>query len=418
MQLQPSKNGLRFFRGIPSVDVAIVGAGPYGLSIAAHLLDAKIDVLVCGEPMAGWRYHMPRGMYLKSTFDASSLSAPMPGSSLADYCAASGIPIPDALHPVPLDMFVDYGLWFQRRQVADIARVEIQSVAATPSGFRVALLDGEEILAKTVIVATGHVGYAYMPSQLRALADEGTGDAGRVSHACTHADLSEFAGRSVAVIGAGQSALESAVLLREAGAEVHLLVRRPYLVWGSPPMAPGSSPIRPMLKPESPLGPGWSLFMLSRAPELVAYLPKSVRLFLTRTVLGPSGAWWLRSRLDQKINVALETVVEEATSSNDKVVLQLRTIAGARSTLAVDHVIAATGYRIDLDTLRFLDPALRAGIARIPGTSAPRLSRSFESSVRGLYLTGLTAAPTFGTLMRFVCGTEFTARTVRRALSG
>jgi thioredoxin reductase len=256
-----------------------------------------------------------------------------------------------------------------------------------------------------------------MPSQLRALADERKGDAGRVSHASRHADLSTFAGRSVAVIGAGQSALESAVLLREAGAEVHLLARRPYLLWGNPPVNPSGSLFRPMLKPESPLGPGWSLFMLSRAPELVACLPKSVRLFLTRTVLGPSGAWWLRNRLDQKINVALETVVEEATLSNDKVVLQLRTMAGARSTLAVDHVIAATGYRIDLDALRFLDPALRTAIARIAGTSAPRLSRSFESSVRGLYLTGLTAAPTFGTLMRFVCGTGFTARTIRRTLA-
>jgi cation diffusion facilitator CzcD-associated flavoprotein CzcO len=415
MKLQPMKNGLRFFRGTPSVDVVIVGAGPYGLSIAAHLLDAKIDALVCGEPMAGWRYHMPRGMYLKSTFDASSLSAPTPGSSLADYCAASGIPIPDEFHPVSLDMFVDYGLWFQKRQIAELARVEVQSVAAVAGGFRVALSGGEEIVARTVIVASGHVRYAYMPSQLRSLA---AGDAGRVSHASRHVDLSEFAGRSVAIIGAGQSALESAVLLREAGAEVHLLVRRPNLVWGNPPVNPSGSLLRSMLKPESPLGPGWSLFMLSRAPELVAFLPKAARLFLTRTVLGPSGAWWLRNRLDQKINVSLETVVEEAALSNDKVVLQLRTRAGRTSALAVDHVIAATGYRIDLDALPFLDPALRAGIARIPGTSAPRLTRSFESSVGGLYLTGLTAAPTFGTLMRFVCGTEFTARTIRRALAG
>jgi hypothetical protein len=137
-----------------------------------------------------------------------------------------------------------------------------------------------------------------------------------------------------------------------------------------------------------------------------------------RAVLGPSGAWWLRGRLDQKIDVALETAVEEAALSNDKVVLQLRAKSGARSTLAVDHVIAATGYRVDLEALRFLDPALRAGIARIRGTAAPRLSRSFESSVPGLYFTGLTAAPTFGTLMRFVCGTRFTARTIRRALAG
>jgi cation diffusion facilitator CzcD-associated flavoprotein CzcO len=317
---------------------------------------------------------------------------------------------------VSLDMFVDYGLWFQKRQVEDIARVEIENLAAVPGGFRLALSDGEEIRAKTVVVAAGHVAYAYMPSELRALAAEAT--AGRISHASRHADLSEFAGRSVAVIGGGQSALESAVLLREAGADVHLLVRRPYLVWGMPPAVPGRSLLRPMLKPESPLGPGWSLFALSRAPDLVPYLPQPVRLYLTRTVLGPSGAWWLRSRLDRTINVALETAVEAAAASNDKIALQLRTKSGARSTLAVDHAIAATGYRVDLEALRFLDPALRASIARIKGTAAPRLSRSFASSIPGLYFSGLTAAPTFGTLMRFVCGTGFTARTIRRALAG
>lgn len=415
MQLQPRVSGLRFFQGTQSVDVAVVGAGPYGLSIAAHLLDAKIDALVCGEPMAGWRYHMPKGMYLKSTFDASSLSAPGPGSSLADYCANAGISIPDEWHPVSLDMFVDYGLWFQKRQVAEIARVEIRDVAAIPSGFRLALADGEKIFAKKVVVACGHVGYAYLPSQLRDVADDEPGK--RITHASRHSDLSGFAGRNVAVMGAGQSALESAVLLREAGAEVHLIARRPYLVWGTPPVDASRSVLRPMLKPGSPLGPGWSLFALSRAPELVPYLPKSVRLSLVRTVLGPSGAWWLRSRLDQRINVALETVVEEVAISHGKAVLGLRRGSGTRSTLTVDHVIGATGYRVDLDALPFLAPALRAKLARIKGTAAPRLSRSFESSVPGLYFTGLTAAPTFGTLMRFVCGTDFSARTIRRALA-
>jgi thioredoxin reductase len=416
MKLHPRKDGLASIPGTQSVGVAIVGAGPYGLSVAAHLLDAGSEVRVFGEPMAGWRYHMPRGMYLKSTFDASSLSAPEAGSSLADYYAATGTPILDEWHPVPLDKFVDYGLWFQQRHVKEIARVEIRSVTAAPDGFRISLSDGDGVLAKNVIVASGHVSYAYLPRELRSLAAGGM--AARVSHASQHADFSGFSGRSVAVIGAGQSALESAALLQETGAEVHLLARRPYVLWGNPPVGPQHSFLRPALKPESPLGPGWSLFVLSRAPELVSYLPKSVRLLLTRTVLGPSGAWWLRSRLEQKVNIALDTTVEGADPSKDQVVLHLCTRSGARSKLAVDHVIAATGYRIDLDALRFLDPALRVALARIEGTSAPRLSRSFESSVPGLYFTGLSAAPTFGTLMRFVCGTDFTARTIRRALAG
>jgi len=172
----------------------------------------------------------------------------------------------------------------------------------------------------------------------------------------------------------------------------------------------------PVGKPDSPLGPGWSLFMLSRAPELVRYLPPRARLFLVRTILGPSGAWWLRRRFD-RINVSLETGIEDARPSNGRLALQLRTASGGRSVLTVDHAIAATGYRVDLDALPFLDPALRLRIARINGTAAPRLSRSFESSVPGLYFTGLSAAPTFGPLMRFVCGTDFTARTISRALA-
>jgi len=411
----PAKNRPAFSRSTQSIDVAIIGAGPYGLSVAAHLLDAGIDARVFGDPMAGWRHHMPKGMYLKSTFEASSLSAPERDSSLADYCASTGTPVPDELHPVPIGMFIDYGDWFQKRRVGDIGRIEIRNVAVVPNGFRLSLEDGEDVSARTVVAAAGHLGYAYSPGELRSLADEMVQPAALASHASQHTDFSRFSGRVVAVIGAGQSALESAALLREAGAEVHLLVRGRSILWGSPP-ADYRYPFAPIVKPSSPLGPGWSLFALSRVPELVAYLPPHVRLFLMRTVLGPSGAWWLRNRFGSRVNVALETTIEDARLSNGKISLGLRTMSGTKSTLVVDHVIAATGYRVDVGALRFLDPAVRRDLVRIKGTSAPQLSHAFESSVPGLYFTGLSAAPTFGPLMRFVCGTDFTARTIRRAL--
>jgi pyridine nucleotide-disulfide oxidoreductase len=395
-----------------AVNVAVVGAGPYGLSVAAHLRGAGVDARVFGEPMAGWLHHMPKAMYLKSTFEASSLSAPEPGSSLADYCKMSGAPVLDEWSPVPIGMFIDYGCWFQRRHVAEIGRQEIQSMEALPDGFRLALSDGDRLVARNVVVAAGHVDYAYMPSELQSVASEPA----LVSHAAQHSDFSEFSGRTVAVIGAGQSALESAVLLREAGAEVHLLARKPLLLWGNPP-GDYHHLLAPIVKPKSPLGPGWSHFALSRAPELVTYLPPPARLFLMRHVLGPSGAWWLRRRFEQKIDVALGTRIESASLSNGKIQLGLHADSGSRSVLGVDHVLAATGYRINLDALRFLGPALRLRLARIEGTSAPRLSRSFESSVRGLYFTGLSAAPTFGPLMRFVCGADFAARTVCSALA-
>lgn len=400
-----SRPGL--LRRTQSSDVVVVGAGPYGLSVAAHLLDAGKEVRVLGEPMAGWRDHMPKGMYLKSTVDASGLSAPGGRSALTDYWTETGAAALDEWHPVPIDMFVDYGQWFQQRYVKDVERLHVRRIAALPGGFRISLASGEDLSARRVVVATGHFGYAHSPDALRSLAPE------FVSHAADHADLSGFAGRTVAVIGAGQSALESAVLLREAGAEVHLLVRGSSILWGNPPGA-YAGPLGPLGKPKSPLGPGWSLFALSRAPELVRYLPAGARLYLVRNILGPSGAWWLRDRF-KRLAIALETTVEAARPSNGKVTLQLATSAGVRSTLAVDHVIAATGYRVALGALPFLDPGLRLRLARVRGTEAPHLSPSFESSIPGLYFTGLTAAPTFGPLMRFVCGTDFAARTICRA---
>jgi thioredoxin reductase len=400
------------------VEVAVIGAGPYGLSVAAHLHDARVEALALGEPMSSWQRHMPRGMYLKSTLDASSLSAPQPGSSLADFHEATGAGIPDERHPVPLETFVDYGRWFQRKHVGGLVQCEVQRLTATQDRFSISLSNGEEIGARSVIVASGHVGHAYLPEVFRRFARHENGGDKRISHACQHRDFSGFLGRSVAVIGAGQSALESAALLCEAGAEVHLVARRQSIRWGGPPIDPASSPLRPMLKPASPLGPGWSLFALSRAPSLVSYLPASFRIFVTAKVLGPSGAWWLRDRFSSEINVALDSEVEGLASSGERVILQLWRKDGSRSTLAVDHVIAATGYRVDVDTIGLMDSGLRAAVARVKPTGAPRLSRSFESSIRGLHFIGLAAAPTFGSLMRFVCGAEFAAMRVRRALTG
>jgi thioredoxin reductase len=360
---------------------------------------------------------MPKGMFLKSTFDASSLSAPEPGWSLGDFWAEAGLPALDE-NPVPLDSFINYGLDFQRRRVKHVEPLEVRRIAAAPGGFRVTLTNGEEVSARAVVVASGHVCFAHIPNQLNNTANKPASVASAISHASQHSDFSKLSGRVVAVIGAGQSALESAVLLKEAGADVHLLVRGRYILWGNPPSKIRDHLLRRAFKPPSPLGPGWSLFVLSRAPELVSCLPAPVRLFLLRNILGPSGGWWLRSRFERNINVMLETLVEEARISNGRVALQLRTSSGERFKLNVECVIAATGYRVDTDLIQFLDPALKARIARVKGTAAPCLSHSFESSIPGLYFTGLSAAATFGPVLRFVCGCEFTARRISRALTG
>ena len=399
-----------------SAEIVVIGAGPYGLSIAAHLARNGREVRVFGEPMGAWRDHMPKGMYLKSVFAASSLSAPAPGSSLADYCSAMGIPALGRDDPISLDLFTSYGLWFQKRHVSGVERLRVRTLERAPDGFRLTLADGDTVTARAAVVASGHVDLAYMPRPLRTFSEE-PAVGGAISHASDFSDLARFSGRSVCVVGAGQSALENAVLLHEAGARVHLVVRRATIRWGAPPDQNGAQPLRRVAKPSSPLGPGWSLFAVSHAPQLFAHLPTATRLSLVRTVLGPSGAWWLRRRFHEPIEVFLSTVIEEIRAVDGRLSLRLATSGGGSSRLEVDHVMAATGYRVDVDRFAFIDASLRAALRRIPGSAAPRLSATFESSVPGLYFAGLSAAPTFGPLLRFVCGSAFTARTISRALA-
>ncbi len=389
----------------------VIGAGPYGLSVAAHLSARGVQPRVFGDVMSSWRSHMPAGMCLKSTPDASSLSAARPGYRLADYCTSQGVrPLQDENDDIiPIELFSRYGQWFQERVVPQVETSVVTHVERAGTGFVVTLGTGEEIHTPTVVVATGVSHVDYVPDQLAALAPGGqpSPDAA-VSHTSQHSRLTGFRDRRVAVIGAGQSALESAALLHEAGADVTVLVRRAAR-WGSPPKHPtGLAGMLP--QPHSPLGPTWRIYPFSHAPGYFHYLPEQTRLNLVRRVLGPLGAWWLKDRVDGVVPVLNQHAVRHAALDGDGVLLSTTCSDGQHAELRVDHVLAATGYRVDLAKLGFLETGLRQRI-KLSGTF-PALNRSFESSVRGMYFVGLPAAATFGPVMRFVCGAGFAAHRV------
>ncbi|MEU6476443.1 FAD-dependent oxidoreductase [Streptomyces sp. NPDC047017] len=406
------------FTGRPELPVVVVGAGPYGLSVAAHLRAAGLAVRVFGEVMGSWRHAMATGMFLKSTPDAVDLSVPEPGGRLADFLRAHGEPELTERTPIPCDMFVRYGQWFQKRYVGEVepARVAAVDRAATGPGFTVRLDDGQHLAARSVVVATGLGGLAHIPGVLRALAPGGPGVHAPVSHTSHHTDLSRYAGRRVAVVGGGQSALESAALLHEAGAETHVLVRERDLLWGSVP-----DPVRPwplrVLRPYSPLGTGWVLAAVCRAPGAIRRLPPTARLLLFRRALRPSGGWWLRDRVEGVVPVRTARRVTGAETAGAAVRLEISGPGGTPENLTVDHVLAATGYRLDLDSVPFLTPAVRGALRLVPGSKAPHLSAAFESSVPGLYFTGSLAAPMLGPMMRFVAGTQYAATRVARDLT-
>ena len=388
-------------------EVAIIGAGPYGLSIAAHLRFHGIDYRIFGALLETWRAHMPRGMYLKSEACASNLFDPA-GYTLQAYCAEQSVPYADNV-PVSLATFTQYALAFQRRLVPDVENVMVRALDKQSSLFELQLASGQRLQAQRVVIATGVSHAAHVPEQLTGLPAE------LVSHSSGHDDLSSFAGRSVTVVGAGQSALETAALLHEAGAEVRLVARRPALQWNGLPFTGRRSLYQRLRRPMSALGPGLGPWLYSNAPRLFHNLPRAIRIARVKKALGPAGAWWLKDRVLDRLPIMCGYSLEAARTSGAGILLDLQAADGTRRQVVSDHVIAATGYRFTLGGLPFLSTALVAQLRAEHQT--PILSANFESSVPGLYFTGLASANQFGPAMRFLHGAGYTARRVSRHIA-
>jgi cation diffusion facilitator CzcD-associated flavoprotein CzcO len=380
-------------------DVAIVGAGPYGLSLASHLKAAKVDTRIFGDPLSFWRQNMPQGMQVRSAWDATHIVDPHQRFTLDAYAAASGLGKPD---PLPREDFVRYGDWFQRSAVPDLDRRKVARIDATEGGFLLRLDDGQALGARRVVVAAGLANQAYRPSQFAALPSE------LVSHTCDHSSLASFRGRRVAVIGCGQSGCEGAALLNEAGAEVDIISRDPIHWLGA-----GTSGhlarrdlywrLHKMLSTRSGVGP-FPLNWLNEAPEIVHRLPKSLRAAINAMSLRPGAAGWIKPRLGG-VHIDSGRVVFGARQSGERIILDLDN--GSRE---FDHVMLATGYRIDVARFGFLGPDLLKGLATDHGS--PILSQGYESSVHGLHFIGASAVGSFGPLLRFVWGAGYAARGV------
>jgi thioredoxin reductase len=396
--------------GSSQPDVAIIGAGPYALSVAAHLRAAGVGFRMFGKPMQTWLAHMPKGMYLKSEGCASNLFDPTGSYSLQQFCAEEKVLYGQSTVPVSLETFTRYALSFQKRFVPAVEDVMVAALDGGPSRFELRLASGEALEVRKVVVATGVSHAAHVPAELAPLPTE------LLSHSSNHHDLARFKGQHVTVIGGGQSALETAALLHEAGAEALLIARRPSLAWNDHP-APGRRSLYQRLRrPMSELGPGLGPWFYSNAPLLFRCLPRRTRFARVKTALGPAGAWWLKERVLGRLPIQLGCSLVAAEARGDGALLRLRGPGGEGREIATEHVIAATGYRFTLRSLPFLGERLRKQVRSVQDT--PVLSANFESSVAGLYFTGLASANTFGPAMRFLHGAGVTAQRVSRHISG
>jgi len=393
---------------LPMTDVAIIGAGPYGLSIAACLRKRNVNFRIFGTPMQSWSEHMPEGMLLKSDGFASSLHDPDSNFTIGHYCAEKGIPYADVGIPVKREVFVAYGLEFQKRYVPNLEQTNIASVTRSNGHFQLQTATGETFQAHKVVVAAGITHFGYLPPMLASLPCQ------YVSHSLKHSDLSVFRGKKVAVIGAGSSAVDIAAILNEQGAEVHLIARRKAIAFHQPSKEPRSLWAR-ITNPRSGLGLGWRSRLACDAPLVFHKMPQETRFRVVKNHLGPAPGWFVRDKVvgcfPQHMGATLKSFVVE----NGQVKISFVNSDGKDEELLVDHVIGATGFKVALSKLKFLDEGLREQIDAADDT--PVLSTKFESSVPGLYFVGVASANSFGPLTRFAYGSEYTAKRITTFLA-
>ena len=377
----------------------VIGAGPYGLSVTAHLKGKGIPTQIFGKPMEFWK-KMPPAMYLKSSWSALGISDPAGKYSLNRFSKAAGIPREE---PVRLQTFLRYGQWFQQRVVPEVDQTYVKLLAQDGRGFHLDLEDGRSIKASKVVVAAGIASFANVPAFASHLPTT------LVSHCQEYNDFSQFKEKQVIVVGGGQSALESAALLYEAGASVELIARDP-VVWIDRRLYRYTGPLKRIFYPPSDVGPP-GINWLVAFPLLFRRFSAEARHALEDRAIRPAGAPWLRPRVEGRFSLTQSTSIESTTEHGGG--LHLRLSDG--TTRDVDHIVLGTGYRANIHALPFIEPSLLTKVREYSGS--PLLNEWFESSVPHLYFVGAVAGYVFGPLCRFVVGSKVSARQVARHAS-
>ncbi len=382
-------------------EIAVIGAGPHGLAAAAHLRRAGVDCRVIGEPMSFWRT-MPTGMLLRSNWTATCIAEYEGPLSIDSYCAATEKSL---RKPFPLQDFLDYGEWVASRVAPDVDRRRVVRVEREAGAYELSFDKGEPLRASRVVVAAGIANFANRPEVGANLPSS------LVSHTADHSDFSDWNGSRILVVGGGQSALESAALLYEAGASVSVAVRAPQVHWlhgGKYHRMLGR--MAPLVYAPTDVGP-MGLSRIVAVPDLFRRFPRSLQDPMAARSIRPAGAAWLKPRLE-KVPVHLGRSVREVRRENSHVVVGYNT----GQTEGFDHVLFGTGYRIDIARYEFLAPSLLRRIRSVGGY--PLLGRGMESSVPGLHFMGATAAYSWGPIMRFVAGGWFGAESLTRTVAG
>ena len=207
--------------------------------------------------------------------------------------------------------------------------------------------------------------------------------------------------------------MDYAASLADVGTDVHLIGRRPKIAFYDPELDP--RPLRRRItRPRSGLGFGWKYVVCVDAPHLFRALPERLRLRVVRRHLGPSPAWFMKEKVQNRIPMHMSAEVTAVSWKDGQVHVTYDQPGQPGQVFVADHVIAATGFKPLVTRLPFLDPALAAEVKSSEGT--PVLGKTFQTSVPGLHMVGLAAANSFGPAHRFAVGAKFTSWFLARYL--
>ena len=384
------------------LDVAVIGAGPFGLSVAAHLNDRPVRVF--GAPMQTWRTRMPPDMRLRSDWEETSLSAPGDRGSIDVWSRAEDEPREE---PIPLTRFLKYADWFRSTFVPENDPSDIAQLERAAGVFRVTTVDGAEADARLVVIAVGVTPFPHAPPPFDAAMGDGIG------FAIERQDYEAYRGGRVIVVGGGQGGLEAAALARRAGAEVELVIRS-QLRWFTDrepyrPRGPLQQRIYRLAYPVVGYGPP-PLNRLALNPDAFAALPPAARRSVARRILRAGGSPWVRDQIEGKVRVTEGVAVERVERRQGAIHLAL----SDGSVREADAVVVSAGFRFGLDRLGFLSPTVKAAVGMRDGW--PVLDRYFRSTDPDLLFVGFAAERRFGPIARFVSGSRFTAFRVREGI--
>src|ERR1700682_3287691 len=394
-------------------DLVIVGAGPYGMSAAAHLRQIRgLDLKVFGEPMSFWERHMPSKMLLRSWRPASHIADPENRLSLDAYRAVNGNH--GLQDPLPVGDFIKYGHWFHQQGSVQSDRRKVVCIEPVSDGYQLTLEDGEILPTKRVVVATGIESFTHRPPAFDGFPKS------LVTHSSDKHEYERFRGKEVLVIGGGQSSLESAAFLGGAGARVEILIRsqslaaRAQRAWSDNLCCSGPVSWGGWLRSQrwfhsrADVGPP-GLSLIIQRPNLFRRLPRYTKDWSDRRAIRPVFSY--KYVVDKKeMPILASRFVVRVQAQGEPLVVELND--GSERT--VDHVVLATGYRVDVARYSFLSPRILEGLDTVDGY--PRVDSGFETSLPGLHFLGAPAAWSFGPLVRFIAGTEFTSRALTRRI--